>query len=208
MEVENPFLVFPREIRDMIYKYTLQDIKFTNILAHKTAYTVEDAPILYINAAIANDIKHLLYRDHEMLVHIVKTHTYAEGREGFLSHVKECSNLMKQRSYRFVAELWSSKWSRLDASYTGYEDIDEIFGNRTTVPRSWATGKILESDGGLRFSKKFFRELGALQRELPDIKKFEVNGWFLVWLNIGGHWKKPYKRCIKKGMDIDIKMAE
>ncbi|KAL6918914.1 hypothetical protein ACHAP8_008913 [Fusarium lateritium] len=207
MAVENPFSVFPREIRDKIYNYALQDIKFTNILAHKTAYTPQKAPILYINDAIANDVKHLLYRDHEMVVHIAQPRRYAEGSTGYLSHVQKCSRLMKQRSHTFVAELWRSQYSRLDPSYEDCNDSEEEFG-RNVGPEF--TPAIAGDDDGELLGRKFFEELAAVQPELPNLKKIDINCWIVIWLGFSQHWKEPLDQYneTRMGHQTDVSCGE
>ncbi|KAG8674190.1 hypothetical protein FPOAC2_00175 [Fusarium poae] len=189
MAFENPFLVFPREIRDKIYNYTIQDIKFTNILAHKTAYTPQNAPILYINDAIANDVKHLLYKDHEMVAHIGQPRLYAEGPTGYLSHVQRCSRLMKQRSHTFVAELWRSQYSRFNPSFQGCNESEEEFGRH--VITEYCIPAIAGDDHGELLSRKFFGELADVQPELPNLQRVEINSSIVIWLGFCRPWKQP-----------------
>ncbi|RGP67937.1 hypothetical protein FSPOR_5598 [Fusarium sporotrichioides] len=217
MAVENPFTVFPREVRDMIYTYTIQDIKFTNILAHRTAYNPQNAPILYINDAIANDIKHLLYKDHEIVVHLPKPQYYAEAPRGFLSNFQQCSELMKQRSHTFVGELAWSFHSRFpiptnvdlhDFEVYFTHDIVEDFG---LPPESedpeLKRQPFFGDDEGKELGRKFFAELAAVQPALPNLQKVEVNGWIVLWLYILPKCGEPVREYIKAGMDASCQFA-
>jgi hypothetical protein len=68
MDSQPSFLHLPREVRDMIYSYVLDDVEFSNAFTSQTAYSPQNFTLLYIHKVISEDLQPRLYINHSIVI--------------------------------------------------------------------------------------------------------------------------------------------
>ncbi|KAH7196494.1 uncharacterized protein B0J16DRAFT_326051 [Fusarium flagelliforme] len=197
MDADNPFSVFPREVRDMIYSYSIPMIPYTDATIFKTAYNPKNTPLLFLNEAIFKDAQHLLYKDHAMIIPVLNPSEYELKETKFAPIVRQCSRLMKQRSNRLM--IGTSRF--IAASYSPLLHINIHDG---TSAEDWIY-KFCGFDNPEPLARKLIDELISLRPELPNVKVIEFKffeGFNIVVLR----WKEYLLELKEAWPEIEIEI--
>ncbi|KAL4730908.1 hypothetical protein ACLX1H_002950 [Fusarium chlamydosporum] len=201
MSVDNPFSVFPREIRDLIYTYSIIDVQFIDALKYKTAYPKIAAPLLYLNKTIAQDAQHLLYKHKNLEMGImVFNPTEYETSEGFAPLIKQCSRRMKQSSSRLI--IGTSRFMAVPGGL-GVQYINIHDG---TTAEDWIN-KFCGLEGHEPLAKKLIDELISLRPELPNVRVIEFKFFNAFRLVVRMHWLKYFMELRDAWPEIDIDLG-
>ncbi|KAM0342106.1 hypothetical protein ACHAPU_009720 [Fusarium lateritium] len=181
MAVQSGFLSLPREIRDIIYDYALEDVPVTNALTAATAYTPESFPLLYVDRCISNELQLLLYENHAMVVPIQTPRQYANGNSNFSPRVSKCSRMMKQRSKTLIIEM---------ALLATDNDDDDGYGEAV------AFGAVLTPD------------ILALKPELTGLNKIKLVFWSYSYSEYSADWSEPLKALMEAwpGVCLEVEL--
>lgn len=198
MEVDNPFSVFPREVRDMIYSYAIPEIPYTDATVSKTAYNPKNTPLLFLNEAISKDAQHLLYKNHAMIIPVLNPSEYKLKETKFAPVVRQCSRLMKQRSNKLM--IGTSRF--IAASYSPLLHINIHDG---TSAEDWIQ-KFCGFDNPEPLAKKLIDELISLRPELPNVKVIEFKFFQGFNVLVALRWKEYFFELRDAWPEIEIEI--
>lgn len=198
MEVDNPFSVFPREVRDMMYSYSIPEIPATDATVSKTAYNTKNAPLLFLNEAISKDVQHLLYQDHAIVIPVLNPSEYELKETKFAPIVSQCSRLMKQRSNRVI--IGTSRF--IAASYSPLLHINIHDG---TSAEDWIQ-KFCGFDNPEPLAKKLIDELISLRPELPNVKVIEFKFFEGFNVLVALRWREYFLELKEAWPEIEIEI--
>jgi hypothetical protein len=198
METDNPFSVFPREVRDMIYSYSIPEIRGSDATVFKTAYNPKNAPLLFLNEAISKDVQHLLYKDHVMIIPVLNPSEYELKETTFAPIVRQCSRLMKQRSNRLM--ITTSRFVAASYSPMRYITIDD-----RTSAEDWVQ-KFCGLDNPEPLAKKLIDELVSLRPELPNVKVIEFKFFECFKGVVALRWKEYFLELREAWPEIEIEI--
>jgi hypothetical protein len=193
MAAQTSFLSLPREIRDIIYDYTLEDVQFSNALTAVTAYTPQAFPLLFVDKSISDDLQPRLYEKHTMVIPIQEPCQYTIGNYTFSSQVAKCSRMMKERSKTIVVEM-----AQTAISHHADCELDQD-GNPQEAEEFW------ESEGSV-FAEKLIDDILALKPELPGFKTLKLVFWFAKWIAYGNQWSDALKRLTEEWPEIFLEI--
>ncbi|KAH6960411.1 hypothetical protein DER45DRAFT_158118 [Fusarium avenaceum] len=193
MAAPTSFLSLPREIRDIIYDYALEDVQFTNTLTAVTAYTPQTFPLLFVDKGISDDLQPRLYENHTMVIPIQEPCQYIIKNSTFAPQVAKCSRMMKERSKTIVIEM-----AQTDMSHHANAELDED-GNPEIAYEFW------ESQGSV-FAEKLIDDLLALKPELPGFKTVKLVFWFANWIAYSNEWSDALERLTKEWPEIFLEI--
>jgi len=198
MDADNPFSVFPREVRDMIYSYSTPEILGTDVTVSKTAYNPRTAPLLFLNEAISKDVQHLLYKNHMIIVPALNPSEYELKETKFAPIVRQCSRLMKQRSNRLM--IGTSRF--VAASFFPLLHINIDDGKSA---EDWIQ-KFCGFDNPEPLAKKLIDELISLRPELPNVKVIEFKFFEGFKVVIALRWKEYLLELREAWPEIEIEI--
>ncbi|KAM0434896.1 hypothetical protein ACHAQK_008591 [Fusarium lateritium] len=187
------FLSLPREIRDIIYDYALEDVQFTNALTAVTAYTPQTFPLLYVDKSISDDLEPYLYKNHTMVIPVQEPCQYILGNSKLSPQVAKCSRMMKERSKTIVIEM-----AQTVPSYHADFEVDED-GNPEPVEEYW------ESQGSV-FAEKLIDDILALKTEFPGFKTVKFVFWFAKWITYDNQWSDALERLREEWSHIFVEI--
>ncbi|KAF5672795.1 hypothetical protein FHETE_3629 [Fusarium heterosporum] len=177
MDTQSGFLSLPREIRDIIYDYALEDVPFSDALTATTAYTPESFPLLYVDKFISEELQPLLYENHAMVIPIQSPKEYANGNSNFFPKDTKCSRMMKQRSKSLVIEM---------ALITSVDDSE--FGET------------------VRFGGVLIPDILALKPELTGLKEIKLVFWSYSYSEDIADWSDPLKKLTEAWPEISLEV--
>ena len=197
MDADNPFSVFPREVRDMIYSYAIPEIPATDATVLNTAYNPKNAPLLFLNEAISKDVQHVLYKDHAIVIPVLNPSEYELKEAKFAPVVRQCSRLMKQRSNRVIIGT-----SRFVVSYSPLGHINIADGK----PADDWIQKFCGFDNPEPLAKKLIDELISLRPELPNVKVIEFKFFDCFNVLVALRWKEYFLQLREAWPEIEIEL--
>ncbi|KAJ4016306.1 hypothetical protein NW752_003429 [Fusarium irregulare] len=197
MDADNPFSVFPREVRDMIYSYSIPDIPATDATVLDTAYNPKNAPLLFLNETISKDVQHVLYQDHAIVIPVLNPSEYELKETKFAPVVGQCSRLMKQRSNRVIIGT-----SRFVVSYSPLAHINIADGKSAD---DWIY-KFCGFDNPEPLAKKLIDELISLRPELPNVKVIEFKFFECFNVLVALRWKEYFLQLREAWPEIEIEI--
>ncbi|KAF5001618.1 hypothetical protein FGRMN_924 [Fusarium graminum] len=177
MATQSGFFSLPREIRDIIYDYALEDVPFSDALTATTAYTPESFPLLYVDKLISDELQPLLYENHAIVVPIQSPKQYADGNSDFFPRVTKCSRMMKQRSKTLIIEMALIN-----------SDDDPEYGE------SVGFGGVLTPD------------ILALKPELTGLKDIKLVFWSYSYSEYSADWSAPLKKLMEAWPEISLEV--
>ncbi|KAF5534005.1 hypothetical protein FMEXI_11512 [Fusarium mexicanum] len=193
MNSQASFLHLPREVRDMIYSYALEDVEFSNAFTTQTAYSPQNFPLLYMHHLISQDLQHQLYKHHDIVIPIQEPSSYATGSWSIVPRIT-CSKMMKQRSKTLVIEM-----SQTTISYYPDSDLEEDENEDPMEDESfWAP----EGRGGQMFPQKLINDILALKPSLPSVTTLKLVFWFGYWISYVEHWEEHLKKLKDKWPEV------
>ncbi|KAF5647685.1 uncharacterized protein FTJAE_1742 [Fusarium tjaetaba] len=185
MDSQTSFLDLPREVRDMVYDYALQDVKFSNAFTTQTAYSPDTLPLLYVHKIISDDLQPRLYQSHAIVVPLQEPSTYATGEWSIVPRIA-CSRIMKQLSSTLIIEM-----SQTTISYYPDSDLEEDYDEDPVEDEfSWDD---LDSQGA-KLPQKLINDILALKQSLPALKTIKFVFWFGNWTAYFRVWEKHVEK--------------
>ncbi|KAF5561858.1 hypothetical protein FPHYL_5989 [Fusarium phyllophilum] len=185
MYSQTSFLDLPREVRDMVYDYALEDVKFSNAFTTQTAYSPDILPLLYVHEIISDDIQPRLYQNHAIVVPLQEPSTYATGEWSIVPRIA-CSEMMKQRSNTLIIEM-----SQTTISYYPDSDLEEDYDEDPVEDESFWD---ILSQGAKTFPQKLINDILALKSSLPALKTIKFVFWFGNWTAYCDSWEKHLEK--------------
>ncbi|KAK2687940.1 hypothetical protein QWA68_012593 [Fusarium oxysporum] len=197
MDSQTSFLDLPREVRDMVYDYALEDVKFSNAFTTQTAHSPKISPLLYVHKSISDDLQPRLYQNHAIVVPLQEPSTYAAGDWSIVPRVA-CSKMMKQRSNTLIIEM-----SQTTISY--YPDPDperDLYEDPMEDEYFWES----DSRGGKAFPQKLINDILALKPSLPALKTVKFVFWFGKWTAYQEPWEKHLEKLRVAWPELSLKI--
>ncbi|KAF5254549.1 hypothetical protein FANTH_807 [Fusarium anthophilum] len=181
MDLQTSFLDLPREVRDMVYDYAFEDVKFSNAFTTQTAYSPDILPLLYVHKIISDDLQPRLYQNHTIVIPLQEPSTYATGEWSIVPRMA-CSKMMKQRSKTLIIEMCQTT-----ISYYPDSDLEEDYDEDPVEDESfWEP----DSRGGKALPQKLINDILALKQSLPALKTIKFVFWFGNWTAWCSDWEE------------------
>ncbi|PNP79919.1 hypothetical protein FNYG_06616 [Fusarium nygamai] len=186
MNSQTSFLDLPREVRDMVYDYALEDVKFSNAFTTQTAYSPDILPLLYVHKIISDDLQPRLYQNHAIVIPLQEPSTYATGEWSIVPRIA-CSKMMRQCTNTLIIEM-----SQTTISYYPDSDLEEDYDEDPVEDELfWVE---LDSRGAKALPQKLINDILALKPSLPALKTIKFVFWFGNWTAYGSHWEKHLEK--------------
>ncbi|KAF4439384.1 hypothetical protein FACUT_4139 [Fusarium acutatum] len=186
MDSQTSFLDLPREVRDMVYDYALQDVKFSNAFTTQTAFSPDIMPLLYVHEIISDDLQSRLYQNHAIVIPLQQPSTYATGEWRIVPRIA-CSKMMKQLSNTLVIEM-----SQATISYYPDSDLEEDEDEDPVEDESFWDNP--DSRGGKALPQKLINDILALKQSLSALKTIKFVFWFGNWNAYCNFWEKSLEK--------------
>ncbi|KAF4487867.1 hypothetical protein FAGAP_11263 [Fusarium agapanthi] len=186
MDSQTSFLDLPREVRNMVYDYAFEDVKFSNAFTTQNAYSPGVTPLLYVHKSIPDNLQHRLYQNHAIVIPLQEPSTYAVGEWSIVPRIA-CSKMMKQRTNTLIIEMCQT-------TKTYYPDSDLKDGGEDEDPVEGELFWNSDSRGGKLLPQKLINDILALKQSLPALKSIKFVFWFGNWTVYGNFWEEHFEK--------------
>ncbi|KAM0417234.1 hypothetical protein ACHAPT_012745 [Fusarium lateritium] len=180
-----------REIREMIYDLVLEPVAFSNLYTARTAYTPETCPLLYVHQMITDELQHLLYKNHAIVVPFQEPSEYINNNSTFAQHLDKVTRRMKLQTDTIIIEIVQTEKARYpDNALDGIKNSDSYF---------W-----FDSEAGAGFPRRVVRELLSMKDQLPAVRTIKFVLWEGEWYMKPRPWSETLGKLLFHWEEVNI----